>query len=156
MTGFRQRYGSSPLHLLAMVACFAVAGYAATRLLSVRPVSVAAWLVGAAVGHDLLLLPLYGAADALLVRLYRGHPGPDPGVVWVNYVRVPAVVSLLLLLVFGPAILRLSDSYARVTGLSATHYAGDWLLVTAGLFLASALLLALRLLRRRRHGGRHG
>ncbi len=155
MSGFRRRYGAGPLHLVAMVAGFAVAGYAAVQLLSVRPLSVAGWLVGAAVGHDLILLPLYGVADALLVRRYRSHPRPAGELVWVNYVRVPAVLSLLLLVVFGPSVLRLSESYPRATALSSAHYARDWLLVTAAVFLASALLLALRLRRSHRPAARH-
>jgi hypothetical protein len=32
-------YGASPLHLLAMLACFGLAGYAAVRLVSSRPLS---------------------------------------------------------------------------------------------------------------------
>ena len=56
-------YGANPLHLLALLGCFALAGYAAARLVPSRPLGVAAWFLGAVVGHDLLLMPLYSLAD---------------------------------------------------------------------------------------------
>jgi hypothetical protein len=56
-------YGANPLHLLALLGCFALAGYAAAQLMPSRPPGIAAWFLGAAVGHDLLLVPLYSLAD---------------------------------------------------------------------------------------------
>ena len=42
-------YGASPLHLLALLACFGLAGYAAARLIPSRPLSVIAWFLGAVI-----------------------------------------------------------------------------------------------------------
>ncbi|MDF3149606.1 hypothetical protein, partial [Streptomyces sp. T21Q-yed] len=131
----------SPLQLLLLVSSFALAGYAGVRLLEGDWFEVALWFVGAAILHDLVLLPLYGAADQVLLRGFEaaGHRR------WVSYVRVPAALSLLLLLVWFPLISgRVADRYASGTGLSADGFAARWLLITAVLFGGSAVLLVLR------------
>jgi hypothetical protein len=64
------------------------------------------------------------------------------------YVRVPATLSGLLLLVWFPLISgRGADHYESTTGLSADGFLTRWLLITALLFGVSALLLVLRLRR---------
>jgi hypothetical protein len=132
----------SPLHLLLLLCSFALAGYAGVRLLEKDWFGVALWFVGAALLHDLVLLPLYGAADQALVRGSKAGGGRG----WVAYVRVPAALSLLLLLVWFPLITgRVADRYASATGLSADGFLARWLLITAVLFGGSALLLVLRL-----------
>lgn len=129
----------SPLHLLLLCCSFALAGYAGVRLLAGDWFGVALWFVGAAVVHDLVLLPLYAAADRALVRTAGRH---------VLYVRVPAALSLLLLLVWFPLISgRVQDRYASATGLSPDGFAARWLLLTAALFGGSAVLCVLRLRR---------
>jgi hypothetical protein len=143
-------YGSGPLHLLAMLASFAVAGYAALRMAADRPVVVVGWLVGAAVAHDLLLLPLYAVADRSLLAVWRHRRGRLPAVPWLNYIRVPALLSGLLLLVWFPSIFRFSRIYSPTTALSSDGYLERWLLITAGLFALSALALAVRLRTARR------
>lgn len=60
------------------------------------------------------------------------------------------VLSLLLLLVWFPLILRRSAPYHQDTGLSDSVYLDRWLLITAGLFAASALTALLNTARRRR------
>lgn len=143
-------YGAHPLHLLALVACFALAGYAAVRLVDSEPVAVAVWFVGAAVGHDLVLLPLYAVVDTTLVGASRRRAAASmPRVAWLNHLRLPLAVSALLFVVFSPSILRLSDSYVATSGLSAQPYLGRWLLVTAALFGLSAVAYAVRLRRAR-------
>jgi hypothetical protein len=142
-------YGGSPLHLAGQLACFLVAGYAAVQLLGARPAAVLLWFVGAAVLNDILLAPLYLLVDRT-GRRRRGFPS------WWNHVRVPAAVSLLLLLVWFPEIARRSHSYTRLSGLDASPYVGRWLAVTGALFVLSALALGLgrvRAARRRRSGG---
>jgi hypothetical protein len=64
---------------------------------------------------------------------------------WINYIRVPAALSGLLLLVWFPLILRLQSPYHASTTLSADPYAWHWLAVTGALFLLSAVAFALRL-----------
>ena len=106
-------YGAGPLQLLSLLACFGLAGYAAVRSCSAARVAV--WFLGAVIGHDLLLVPLYALADrsAVAVILHRA-PGL-PAVAWINYVRVPAALSGLLLLVWFPLILRLTAAYHTST-----------------------------------------
>jgi hypothetical protein len=138
-----RRYGASPLHLAGVVASLAVAGYAAVRLLGARPAAVALWFVGAAVLHDLVLAPLYGLLD----RAGRRRRGVPP---WWNHVRVPAEVSLLLLLVWFPEITRRRTQYTRLSTLDGSVYLGRWLAVSGAVFALSALVLALGRLRARR------
>jgi len=75
-------------------------------------------------------------------------------------VRVPAFLSLLLLLVWNPLILGQVDRYEAVTALDAGVFWPRWLLITAGLCAFSALCLVVRALggwalrgRRRDAGG---
>ena len=135
------------LQLLALLASFAVAGYAAIRLLAGNPIGIGAWFVGSAVVHDLVLFPLYAGIDAALVMLLRRHPGlaTVAGVRWLNYLRVPAVVSGLLLLVWSPLILGVSNAaYHAASGLSAQPFLPRWLAVTGVLFAISAATLMAR------------
>ena len=138
-------YGASPLHLLALLACFGLAGYAAARLVSSQPLAVAVWFLGAVIGHDLLLMPLYSLADRSAMAAIRHREPQLPATPWINYVRVPAALSGLLLLVWFPLILRLQSPYHASTTLSADPYVWHWLAVTGALFLLSAVAFALRL-----------
>jgi hypothetical protein len=138
-------YGGSPLHLLALLACFGLAGYAAARLVPSQPLGVAAWFLGAVIGHDLLLMPLYSLADRSVTAVIRHRRPQLPVAPWINYVRVPAALSGLLLLVWFPLILRLRSPYHASTTLSADPYLWHWLAVTGTLFLLSAAAFALRL-----------
>ncbi|MFF3737318.1 hypothetical protein [Streptomyces sp. NPDC002566] len=132
----------SPLHILLLVCSFALAGYAGVRLLSGDRLGIALWFVGAAVLHDLVLLPLYASADRALTGVLgaAGHRERT------MYIRVPAVLSGLLLLVWFPLISgRTAQRYESSTGLPADGFLTRWLLITAVLFGGSALLLLLRL-----------
>ena len=143
MDRFRRLYGASPLHLAGTLASLAVAGYAAWQLLGSRPVAVLVWLVGAALLHDLVLAPLYVTFD----RAARGW-GARPW--WWAHVRFPAACALLLLLVWSPQITRRSEgTYRAATGLDQSGYLGHWLAVTGALFALSAIVLLVRLVRRR-------
>ncbi|MGV9453970.1 hypothetical protein [Streptomyces sp. NPDC003635] len=130
----------SPFQILLLACSFALAGYAGVRLLDGDDrFEIALWFVGAALVHDLVLLPLYAAADRALGKAAGRQ---------VMYVRVPAGLSLLLLLVWFPLITgRVSERYSSATGLSPDGFLARWLLVTAVLFGASAALFALRLRR---------
>lgn len=148
---FARHYGAHPLNLLAMLASFAVAGYAALRLIDSRTIAVIVWFVGAAIVHDLVLLPLYAIADRGLhrrsARNAERYRRPVPS--WINYVRVPTAVSGLLLLVYFPSIARLSSGYHATTALSSDGYLLRWLLITGVLFLVSAVAFAIHLSRLR-------
>ncbi|MER7671448.1 hypothetical protein ABTY61_23700 [Kitasatospora sp. NPDC096128] len=147
-------YGAGPLHLLVLLASLALTGYAVERLVTERPLAVAVWFVGAAVAHDLVLLPLYSLADLSTRSVLRHRAERTPAVGWINYLRVPVFLSGLLLLVWFPLILDLSEPYPGATGLSEGVYLGRWLAITAVLFGAAALALAVKLRRARRSGGR--
>lgn len=134
----------SPLQLLLLSCSFALAAYAGVRLLAGDWFGVALWVVGAALLHDLVLLPLYAAADRALVRGLGAVRRRE----WTMYARVPAAFSGLLLLVWFPLISGMvEERYRSATGLPADVFLARWLLITAVLFGGSALLLALRLRR---------
>src|SRR5258708_38804456 len=138
-------YGANPLHLLALIGCFLVAGYAADRLVPSTPLGVGIWFLGAVVGHDLVLMPLYSLADGPAAAVFRHRAARLPSAVpWINCLRVPAVLSGLLLLVWFPLILRLRTRYQASTTLSPEPFLWHWLGVTGALFLLSAVVLALR------------
>ena len=142
---WRGRYGASPLHLLTLLASFALAGYAALQLLrGPTPVRVAGWFLGAVIAHDLVLFPLYAVADRSLTGLRR-RPAAAARRGAVNYLRVPVLLSGLLLLLFFPLILRQSEgAYGRASGLDESAYLGHWLLITGVLFGGSAIAYAVR------------
>ncbi|MCX4695442.1 hypothetical protein [Streptomyces sp. NBC_01408] len=145
-TAFRRRYGASPLHLLLVLVSFALAVYAGLRLFEGDTVGVAVWFVGAALLHDLVLLPLYSVTDRAAQALFStgrddGRPAPR---VSVNYVRVPAFVSGVLLLVWWPLILGQVGHFTAATALPADGFLARWLLITAVLFAASAVVLIVR------------
>lgn len=133
------RYGAPAWHLIALIACYAVALYVFTRVISAGIVlGFVVWFVGAVILHDLVILPLYSLADTRLQRELRRRPP-------VNYVRVPAALSGLLLLIWFPLILRSSEYYYRAaTGLSTEPYLLRWLLITCALFAGSAIVHAIR------------
>lgn len=147
-------YGANPLHLLALIGCFALAGYAGLRLFEGRPLAVAVWLFGAVIVHDLMLFPLYAVIDSSAHGVLRHRTAAVPTVPWINYLRVPALLSGLLLLVYFPLILQLPAGFSAVTGLSLSVYFERWLLVTGVLFAVSALAFALRVRRHIRTVGR--
>jgi hypothetical protein len=138
----------SPFQLLLLACSFALAAYAGVRLLAGDWFGVALWIVGAALLHDLVLLPLYTAAD----RAVTGGLGAAGRRGWTLYVRVPALLSGLLLLVWFPLISGMTAGrYRSATGLSPDGFLTRWLLITAVLFGGSALLLAWRVRRAAKH-----
>lgn len=119
---------------------------------------------------SLLLFPLYSLADLSVRRLLprratgtsdrpAGRDGAGvrhvsagtapQGPPVINYVRVPAPFSLLLLLlVWFPLILGLSSAeYHWASDLSTAPYLWRWLAVTGAMFTISAVSYALRLRR---------
>jgi hypothetical protein len=134
----KARYGASPVHLLAHLALLPLVAWAMLQVVD-RPdaMRMAVWLAASAVVHDLLLLPFYGVLDRLA---QRATPGPA-----INYLRVPALLSGLLLLVFSPAIFDKGEpSFQRVSGLTYDGYLARWLLISAALFAISGVLYLLR------------
>ena len=151
MSGFRRFYGEHPLHLLALLACFALAGAAVLALVqNPSAVTIAIWFVAAVIGHDLVLYPLYALADRSLVlsRWVRRRVSARPVTVpATNHVRLPVLGALVVGLIWFPTISGGgADVLAFAAGLPPTiDYVTRWLLVTAALFLVSAVLYAIRL-----------
>lgn len=151
MRWFSRWYGAGPLHLLTLLGCLALAGYAAQRLLPHDAAGVLEWLAGAVIGHDLLLMPLYTLADRSVTAVFRHRRLPHPPAVsWINHLRVPAGLSGMLLLIWFPLIFRLPARFTILTSLPLGPYLWHWLAVTGALFLASAVALAVRLAGHRR------
>ncbi|MFI6133815.1 hypothetical protein [Micromonospora sp. NPDC051141] len=156
-----------------MIACFALTGWVALRLSQEATAGrMLLWFVGAAVAHDLVLFPIYASADRVLRgTLGRGHRGEDgltagaqrsvprraeqaslrPSA--LNHIRVPALASGLLFLVYLPGILRQGqETYVAATGQNQQPYLVRWLALSATLFLVSAGWYLVRRFRWRRVG----
>lgn len=172
LSRFRAAYGSSPQHLVVMIACFTLTGWVALRIAEEATAGrMLLWFVGAAVAHDLVLFPIYASAD----RVLRGalgrsrHAGTDgqapparhsmPGRAGqapirpspLNHIRVPALASGLLFLVYLPGILRQGrETYLAATGQDQHPYLARWLATTATLFLVSGVWYLVRQIRWRR------
>lgn len=162
-SGFARLYGSHPLHLLTMIAGFALLGYVLTVF---KPVtlwnphvwwqSIIVWFAAAIVAHDLVLFPVYACVDRLLSR---GRTRPSPAraeAPALNYLRVPALGAGLTLLVFLPGIVKQgATTYRAATGQTQDPFLGRWLLLTAAMFAVSAGIYALRLTMARRRARPH-
>lgn len=168
MRRFARIYGAHPLHLLAMVACFAlwgsvilVAGPDTFVNTEVWWQSIAVWFVGGAILHDLVLFPLYAVADWSLrtgLRASRGLPlSSVTDVPVVNYVRLPVLGTGLTFLLFFPGIIgQGAVSYVNATGLTQEPFLGRWLLLVGAMFGTSAIAYALRVAWHARRGSGGG
>ncbi|MDT5137430.1 MAG: hypothetical protein QOD58_1692 [Mycobacterium sp.] len=154
---FTRYYGAHPLHLLTMVAGFALLGYV---LVALTPAalwnpgnwwqSIAVWFAVAVIGHDLVLFPLYALADAVLLRTRR-RVRRRLKVPAHNHIRVPALGAGLTLLVFLPGIVKQgAETYLAATGQTQQPFLGRWLLLAAAMFASSAVVYAIRLFRAHR------
>jgi len=159
----RKAYGAHPLHLLTLMASFALVGYAIS-LLGVGSLwndrvwwqSIIVWFLGAIVLHDLVLFPFYALADRSLGAGWRAVTGrasrATPNVPARNYVRLPVMASGLLLLLFFPGIIRQgSVTYRNATGLTQEPYLARWLALTGVFFGVSAVAYGARTWSMRRH-----
>jgi hypothetical protein len=125
--------------LVAHLALLPVCGWALVQAFSVSSawMRIAIWMVAAVVLHDLVLFPLYSGLDRGARLLLRGAA--------VNYVRIPAGLSLLLLLVFFSTIAgKGAGAYRAVSGRSFDGYFTRWLVVTVALFGVSGLIYLVR------------
>jgi hypothetical protein len=152
IAAFRRRYGASPWHLVGHVAALGIAAYALSRVLDPRfsrGLNIVVWLVGAAVVHDLVLVPVYSVLDAAARRALR-RSGPRRGVPAINHVRFPAAVSGALLLVYFPLVLAKADgNYVRATGHHVSGFGARWLAITGALFGLSSAIYIVRARRAR-------
>ncbi|MFZ0091791.1 MAG: hypothetical protein WAL63_19970 [Solirubrobacteraceae bacterium] len=144
---FRRRYGASPLHLAGHLVVFAIAFFAIDRIASDGGLAeLIALYVGFAIAHDLIFLPAYSGLDRLARAAFARLPGRRAArVPAINHIRAPSLISGLLLIIYSPFISRKADnSYFQLSGHHIDGYLGNWLLVSAALFLGSGLIYALR------------
>lgn len=151
---FVKVYGARPLHLLTLIAGFALAGYV---VVAITPAalwnsttwwqSIIVWFAAAIILHDLVLFPVYSLCDRVLLAANRIRADrPDPKVPVVNFVRVPALAAGLTFLVFLPGIIEQgAGTYLRATGQTQEPFLGRWLLLCAAMFGVSALVYVVRL-----------
>jgi hypothetical protein len=159
MTRVRRFYGGQPLHVLATIASAALiaAGFAGWLAPGADAHGVLLWLLGCVVAVELVLLPFAWLLDRIAFGLIdRGERAARmPRGAGRVYVRVPALLSGLMLLVFAPLIFRLgNDTFVSTTGIVPSGYVYRWLFFTAGVFGVSAVLFAARLARTRRRAGK--
>ncbi|MGH2843192.1 MAG: hypothetical protein ACRDKL_06340 [Solirubrobacteraceae bacterium] len=146
-TGFRRRYGAAPMHLVAHLLAFAIAAFALDRTVSGGDAKLlVGWYLGLIVAHDLILVPAYAGLDCLVRTVLARIPARRAaGVPMINHVRVPALISGLLLLIYAPLISGLSEPYyVAFSGHHLEHYVRNWVGISAALFAGSAGLYGLR------------
>lgn len=156
----RRLYGSNPLHLLVLLAAFALAAYGFYRAsFGPLPLRMLVWFLVAIVGHDLVLYPLYALADrswhvvSRRTGLQKSHSWHEPSVPAVNYVRVPTVLSGVLLIAFWGTISGEGEgAFLAASDHHFENYLGRWLGITGVFFAVSAVLYAWRLGRARTAG----
>ncbi len=161
LAGFRSFYGAGPLHLIGLLLALALTAYT----LSVIGISalwdpevwwqsILVWFLGAVIVHDLILFPLYAAADRVLSRVVRSPSRTQQerrGVPALNYLRISLMAVALMFVVFYPGILgQGADSYLRATGQTQDPFLARWLLLSAIIFGVAAAAYAIRLLAHRR------
>ena len=151
IASFRRHYGAGPLHLIGHMVAFLVAAWAIAQILGGgNIINWIAWFVGAALLHDLVLLPVYSLLDSGALLAHRRRSRAHHRVPMINHLRTPALISGVLLVVYFPVILGLSDrNYFDDTGHRLAGYTRNWLLITAALFAASAIVYVIRTARRR-------
>lgn len=149
MSSFNDRYGSGPTHLAAHVVGLALIAFAIAQILQARgAINAVAWIVLAAIIHDLVFLPSYSLLDRVACTTTARMVPP-----FVNHLRFAAVVCGLLLIVYFPLILDLAPgNYVAATGEQPADYAARWLRITAAVMLAAVAAYAVRLAASRRRG----
>lgn len=145
MRALSSRYGASPLHLVGHLALFVLSFWAIRNVLDFPGwVDWLLWFAGAAVLHDLVVLPLYSGLDRLLL-LTGGRVRRRP---LTNYVRVPVVLAASLMLVSFPLVLdRAPGNFERVAGFAPTGYLGWWLAISLAAVVLSGLWYLVGLVR---------
>jgi hypothetical protein len=150
----RRFYGARPLHLLATIVSFAIvaAGVAGCFQAGSDPRGILLWALGCGVVFEGILIPLAWLLDriALGSRTPERSARPRLGPRNRAYLRVPALLSALLLIVSAPLIFEAdTPDFEAITGTIPPAYLARWLLATAAMFVISALAYAVSLRRTR-------
>ena len=155
----RRVYGAHPLHLVMLIAAFALVVYTVSVLgidtLWNRRVwwqAIGVWFAAAIIAHDLVLFPMYALVDRILVAVAgRSRLRVSP----LNYLRGPLFGSGLSLLLFFPGIVEQgAQTYHMATGGTQDPFLVRWLLLSAGMFAVSALVYLARVATSRRSDAR--
>ena len=152
-TLFRNLYGERLLHLIVLLGALALAAYTISVLgvgglfnPGVWWQSIAVWFAVAVIGHDLILFPLYAAAERLLPNGRRDAKTTDPcRVPLTNYLRMPTLATALTFALFFPGIIgQGAFTFTAATGLTQEPFLDRWLLLVAGFYLTSAVCYVAR------------
>jgi hypothetical protein len=127
--------------ILLLEGSLAFAGYVANLVVNVPYAwMIGVFFVGAIVAHDFVLFPVYALADRLIGRR-AAHSAHRQGPRWINHVRIPALLSGLLLVMFFPLVFGLGErTYRSATGLGTGPYLLRFLLVSGTLFTGSGVI----------------
>jgi hypothetical protein len=142
-----RRYGGPAWSLPLFLGCLAVNGYVTEKILSgPMALRIFAWFAAAAVLHDFVLFPAYSAIDRLVGLTQRNRDSTRQPV--INYLRIPAALSLLMLLIYLPTILgRGSATFHAASGLGRTNVFLRWVLLSLGSFAVSGAVFVARRMR---------
>jgi hypothetical protein len=144
---WRRLYGGPIWTLPVLLGCLALTGYVADKVINGPMASrIIVWFAAAALLHDFVLFPAYSLIDRVMSAIHaRSRIERNPV---VNYVRVPAALSLLMLLIYLPTILgRGVDTFHAASGLGRTDMFLRWLLLSLSFFGASGAVYLFHLLR---------
>ena len=147
---FRYEYGAEPLHLLAIAASLLIATYAFVRIFQIpSTLTILVWFGACVVGHDFIALPLHSVLSRIAEETTGLAVRPRRRMLLtLNHIRIPAALSLLLLLIYFPLIFAVAaPRYRATTDMGLDRYLTNWLLISGVLFLVSGLLYAIRLRR---------
>ena len=155
LIGFRRRYGAGPVHLAAHLLGFAIVVVTFGLIFSGGGLpKLLVLYVGFVIAHDLIFVPAYAGMDRVMrAVLARVSLPRRMGVPLTNHVRVPALISALLLIIYAPLISGTADgNYFALTGHHLEHYLRNWLLITGALFLGSGVIYLARVGRLKTRG----
>jgi hypothetical protein len=139
-------YGGPVWTLPVFIGCLLVTGYVADKIVE-GPMAfrIIVWFAAAAVLHDFVLFPAYTLLDRATgaIRLPRSAGLHSA----INYVRVPAALSLLMLLIFAPTIVgRGSRAFYAASGLGRIDVFVRWVLLSLAFFVISGAVYLIRFL----------
>jgi hypothetical protein len=119
-------------------------------------VTVLEWFLAAIVINDLVLLPLYSLLDRIAFARAGGRPDGPRAMTTLRpinatpYLRIPAILSGLLLLVFFPVIFGLgARTELAASGIAESGYLARWLVATGAIFALSGVAYAVAVARAR-------
>lgn len=132
--------------LPVLIGCLAITGYVVDKVISgPMAVRIIIWFAAAAILHDFVLFPAYSLIDRVMGAI-RPRSGSTSQPI-INHVRVPAVLSALMLLIYLPTILgRGAGAFHAASGLGQVDIFFRWVLLSLGFFAVSGAVYFVRFL----------